>query len=307
MDIRGLKIENDVVFCQKKAEGDWERANTGLIPELERLLRKFEIIDYPNSTKREDIMFEKEFDIGVGRVKSYMDEDGDLVYSFKQENILVDVKLDEDAEFGLTSNSQSHNEKTTDDSRKLKNSWSRQPSIISGENSIISPIESKTLSKVNDKLEPKKDNRRVLDLSSFSPLKLIKAKQVEKSIKKSRLKTIIVKPIIEIPTYQFLKRDFLCKKEHRVFLYLDFMVKNTSKYIDIQYSNPYCPKISFIRKSKINVRKNINIALYFASNTFNHLNNLRPLPDSKFYLEIHTSKKKSIDNILDDIINRKSL
>lgn len=100
MAIKGLKVENGAVFSFDELTDRWERAGPGLIPDLEELLRKLESFSYSGSNQRENIVFEKEFDVGLGSVKSRIDEDGDLVYTLQKDDQLSDDdQLDEDLDF----------------------------------------------------------------------------------------------------------------------------------------------------------------------------------------------------------------
>lgn len=98
--IAGFKIENGDVYVFNSTTSEWEQMPTTLIPEMEQLLRWLEEFDYPKATIREDVSFEKEHDIGTGLVRSSKDQDGDLVYTYKQ-NSKPCIEIDEDAAFGI--------------------------------------------------------------------------------------------------------------------------------------------------------------------------------------------------------------
>lgn len=98
--IAGLKIEGNTVLSLNQQTQDWECAPTALIPQLEELFRRLESFDYPETTVRENIIFEKEHDIGTASVKSFKDEDGDLTVTYQCLS-KPDIEINEDAAFGI--------------------------------------------------------------------------------------------------------------------------------------------------------------------------------------------------------------
>lgn len=96
----GLKLEEGMPFVLDEKTKDWIPAPTSAIPEMDALLRRMEQFSYPSRTVRENIILEKEFDIGTGRVKSFQDEDGDLTVVFRHLPRHSE-HIDEDAAFGL--------------------------------------------------------------------------------------------------------------------------------------------------------------------------------------------------------------
>lgn len=98
--LAGLKIEDDKLFTLEENDKDWADADIGMIGQIENLLKKLENCKYPDKSKREDIMFDREYVLGSAYVKASKDEDGDFTVHYKQDAKPI-YEINEDAAFGL--------------------------------------------------------------------------------------------------------------------------------------------------------------------------------------------------------------
>lgn len=176
MGIKGLKIDNNSVFALNEKE-EWEAGTASIVPDLKRILSSLEQIQYPKKIIRENVIFGREYSTGMGIVKSFKDEDGDLVYEFqKGVNIsATNTEVNEDLEFGI---------EEADNSKDLVNFWTsstsntnqpKQNFIEFKKNSNIQNSTKKENLVTNTvDLLKKKDSRRVVDVSYLSPVALLR-------------------------------------------------------------------------------------------------------------------------------------
>ncbi|KAL6122688.1 hypothetical protein NUSPORA_00217 [Nucleospora cyclopteri] len=118
--ITGLKIEDDVLYhSQEQGHKDvWEETPIDMIEEIEKLAKELERITYPSKTRRENVVFENEIDLGSGTVKFFKDKDGDVTYTYQNED-KSDLVLNEDDAFGINFTSNKSKEVET-------NCWARK-------------------------------------------------------------------------------------------------------------------------------------------------------------------------------------
>ena len=101
INIIGIKIENNIVYTEHKEEpGVFNKTVVSEIKQIENILTSLSKCTWPNKSKKENVIFETEKDIGVGMFKDYVDKDGDKTFQFatvpKEE-----VELNEDVNFDI--------------------------------------------------------------------------------------------------------------------------------------------------------------------------------------------------------------
>lgn len=96
----GLKTENNVTYITDDSTQEWIAAPTTIIHELERLLHKLEVFNYPKVSIKENIIFEVRHDLGTTSVRAFKDEDGDFTLSCQHKDEPI-ITLNEDAAFGF--------------------------------------------------------------------------------------------------------------------------------------------------------------------------------------------------------------
>lgn len=99
--ILDLKIQDNVVFAMNEQSKEWEAMPIAMISEMEDLLAHLESFNYPTATKRENMIFEEQYDIATGFIKAFKDEDGDLTVTYRQ-TPKPRIEVDEDAAFGMS-------------------------------------------------------------------------------------------------------------------------------------------------------------------------------------------------------------
>lgn len=126
--IKGLKIENNIVFGKNEISESWEKLSSSAIQELEDLLKKADGISYSKEDFKENFVFENEVGIGQGSIKSSRDENGDFVFTIdggnKEKNLL---KINEDFDFGIEDTGMAQALK---EERKLVNFWNTKNNSI---------------------------------------------------------------------------------------------------------------------------------------------------------------------------------
>jgi len=299
MVIKGLKQENNVVFSLNESTGEWEKINSALIPQLEALLEKLENMKYPLQNRRENVSFEREFDIGIGSVKSYTDEDGDLVYSFQKESNSSNVFIDEDLEFGINVASSAKDPNT--ELKELKNFWKVEKNIPKKE------AEKELKKEVTNKKKESKNTRKVFDMSAISPTRLIKDVSAPLIDPKFCVKSIMVPAKSSGCCYAFEKRHVpISTTEHRKYFeaYLNDLrhIKRPQRKSPASLLKP--SKISFInpRSYKGNSRFDLELILGFMN--YNKTENQNSL-DTAFCLKdirSNSTGDDKFDNFLSEIV-----
>lgn len=239
MILKGLKMENNTVFTLNDSTGEWETGSESTIPVLESLLKRLEKVKYADKNIKENVIFDQEYNIGIGSVKSFKDEDGDLVYQVnngvKKQKIM---KVDEDLDFGYFGDSQ-----TTEFNKEKNGSinfWgsdadSKKPSTVEG-------VPGPTMQKIN---------RKVVDFSSFSPFKLIKASSDEieqNKVDELKIKSLVVPPINNPVKYYYAKREKGVNSNEKHLLFSMFEKMNDKSYISKDTLSK-SHKLTYIRKN----------------------------------------------------------
>lgn len=101
-DIIGLKLEKGEVLADMSDEpGVFKPAPTSMISKVEQILMTLSSKStWPNKSKKENIIFESEKNIGSGLFKDFYDKDGDKTFHFEAIE-KKKVHLNEDQEFGF--------------------------------------------------------------------------------------------------------------------------------------------------------------------------------------------------------------
>lgn len=309
MLIKGLKVENGAVFSLDEPTGKWERASFELIPKLEELLKKLESFSYPASSLRENIVFEKEFDVGLGSVKSCVDEDGDLVYTFHRDShVSDDVQINEDLDFELSlccSSSKlfrKSEDLCTPGQEVSTEELKIPPHIETGKEVVQSP---ETLDPMDGLVVENEifsghvsgSNKVVEDASETSsyqihdtPLSsLSKTAQSTIGERDSRMSQNMATCCLPGSlNYGYVRRigskgSNECKAALRSMLEL-FSSSRYHAHSSIQ-GPPGTSKISYIKKDTANVKQRLNAGLIKGSLRYNRLYKTRSIPESEFYLE----------------------
>lgn len=193
--IRGFKIEKESTFIKNDGTEAWEKATPSTIPQLEELLRKFDRIAYSKEDIKEDIIFENEVKIGQGSIRSFKDEDGDLVYTFKKDDRNVQSIIDEDFDFAPQFAPKQKENPKSEESLQT-NCWSPRRASPPSKGTAIEKRVAQPQKKSNTQLE-----------------KQVKELEIERKTEKAAEK--FIEPVKKIPT----------TKERLEELYAD---KNTS-------------------------------------------------------------------------------
>lgn len=120
MEIKGIKMENGNALISNEISGKWIPADQKHINGIESLLRRIKSQSFPKKNTRECIVFEKQFNIGLGSVKSFKDEDGDFVCTYtKEAKTSPKIEINEDDEFTF--------EARVEDKRNRLNFWVTEP------------------------------------------------------------------------------------------------------------------------------------------------------------------------------------
>lgn len=299
MVIKGLKQENNVVFSLNESTGEWEKINSAFIPQLEALLEKLENMKYPSQNRRENVSFEREFDIGIGigSVKSYTDEDGDLVYSFQKEGNTSSVFIDEDLEFGISAASPTKDPST--ELKELKNFWKVEKNIPKKE------TEKEPKKEVANKKTESKNTRKVFDMSAISPIKLIKDVSAPLIDPKFCVKSVMVPAKDSGYCYAFEKRHApISITEHRKYFesYLNDLgrIKKPQRKSSTSLSRP--AKISFINPKSHRGNSRFDLGLLLGFMNYNKTENQNSL-DTAFCLR-DTRASSTDDDKFDNFLSK---
>jgi len=99
MEVKRLKMENNTVLVSDCHDGKWTTADKTHISSLQRVLGRLESHSFASRSIKEDMVFNKEFKVGTGSVKSFKDEDGDFICTYEDKAGETAVQIDEDLEF----------------------------------------------------------------------------------------------------------------------------------------------------------------------------------------------------------------
>lgn len=293
--IRGLKLEQQGVFIVNDKNEEWIKATTEQIKPIENLLRTIENLPFSNKDIKENVVFEKEFNIGLGSVKSFKDEDGDLVYTFHKDISKRAINIDEDLEF----ESGSKNEKN------ILNCWTNESNMtFSGESlaNIETDFNRKhTLSTKNqmDFNEERDDiNRRKRSnttISNNDEPEIFNAKFVN---------TKIIEAKMTSPEYTFVKRRSF-KKNNVYKRALSSMLQDVKSEMKISQSrNMGNLNINYMKKkSNLIIRRDGGLVNSIIR--YNKMRGLEDTIDSLFYLNTIKSSRLSdddFDKLIDSLI-----
>lgn len=290
--IRAMKLEQQGVFVMNDKSEEWTKATPEYINSIEDLLRRVENLPFSNRDIKENVVFEKEFNIGLGSVKSFKDEDGDLVYTFHKDASKSAIEIDEDFEFESGNRSE----------KSISNYWVNEPSVASSIRTEISKIEKQPPLKdtiVKERTDDIKKERK-----SDPPSVVSNDHDVTELLKHKFVNTKIQKAKNISPDYTFAKRGSY--KKNNV-----YKRALTSMLQDIK-SEIKAPKSSGVIKYDINymkkksnpvVRKDGGIVSSIIR--YNRIRNLEDTVDSLFYLDVVKTSKltdEAFDQLLDNIV-----
>lgn len=297
MAIKQLKVENNTVLVTEELNGKWINADQSHILPLEKILRKVENLTLPKTCKKECIVFEKEFKVGVGSVKSFKDKDGDFVCTYEKETKAIPVEINEDIDFEL------NNPK---DDKSQVNLWKTETNcpliplpflkIKEEEKKMMENI--KTLKIPQSSSVKEKPSRGVYDISSE---KTICAESPKNSFSVPQITKIKHKQA----NYKFEKRKIERKEKDKpkklVSMFKEFkMAKNAKK------SQPPA-MISFVLKSKWRPEERLDGDLIKSVFRYNKIHDLKNTLESNFYLKIEKDKKMEdfeFENLLKSVVER---
>lgn len=298
MEIKGLKLEENKVFVVNDETKEWKKADGSAIKELEKILYGIENTVFAKKDIKENVIFENEFKIGIGSVKSHKDEDGDLVYTFQKESN-NQVEINEDFEFwsqpGKSNNKEekinlwadtiSKDRERIDDIRGKMSNLVSNPDASQNNKSAGQSIKSLD--------RPTIQNRRAASSQVSNEIEDIKErKQNECKAMENNYKP---------PEYTFSKRklrtkEFTVSKRALREMLLEF------KNIKIQdYERSAKKVIRFVKKTSLDTLSRKDGGLQKAIMRYNKIHCIEDTLESKFYLQV-SDKKKLMDEDFDNLL-----
>ncbi|OQS54820.1 hypothetical protein EHP00_175 [Ecytonucleospora hepatopenaei] len=200
-NIIGLKIDKgEVLVVMSDDPNNFKIASTNLISKVEEILCKLSNREtWPQKSKKENIIFEIEKNIGSGVFRDYYDKDGDKTFHFEAK-VTEKPEIDEDKAFGLSESNKVDNSPIIKESpveEEAINHWGASTEETTNDktlNKFTPPYVFEKRTKINNKTDEisnlRDDIIRMLLRNSFLPKQTFQVSKTKKVDKEFMVKHI---------------------------------------------------------------------------------------------------------------------
>ncbi|ELA42475.1 uncharacterized protein VICG_00574 [Vittaforma corneae ATCC 50505] len=295
MKIKRLKVEDNSVLVSNESNGKLIIADQSHISSLESLLERIEKHKFAKKNKRENIVFEKEFDVGAGSMKSYRDQDGDFVCTYQMKIKSTPIEINEDYDFELESKKECKGQSNlwgSDKDEPVPLPFTKRGKEIKEEGDedfLISNIQDL---RVMHRNPPKADeerisSREVYDISFHRPGSSESHNQIETKFAVPRAVVTKHTP----PDYKFQKRPIpnCMTNKMRVF---SVMLRELRTYKPTNiFTTGLSNLISFAKKDKWRPSNRMDGEFFKAIFRYNRLYGIEGTVERNFYLNSEKNQK----------------